>query len=78
MSRTNDASLRLSLVVKCLIVTNLSMHEDISIFDYGLANNKGIRYVCDVIKKTWSRYFLGASILSEAHYFRDLLEAAKF
>ena len=62
MSRTNDG-LRLSLVVKCLIVINLSMHEDISIvhlkFDYGLENSKGIRYVYNVILilKTWSRYF---------------------
>ena len=42
MLRTN-AGLRLSLVVKCLIVINLSMHEDISIV--------GISCVHDVLKK---------------------------
>ena len=92
MSRTNYG-LRLSLVVKCLIVINLSPHEDISIvhykFDYGMENNKGTRYVYNVIKKTWSRYFLGGllfsgaryfrgSLLSWARYFGDLLEATKF
>ena len=70
MLRTN-AGLRLSLVVKCLIVINLSMHEDISIV--------GISCVHDVLKKnTWSCYFLGDSLLSAARYFRDLLKATKF
>ena len=48
------------------------------LFDYGLENNKGVRYVYNVIKKTWSRYFLGDSLLSGARYFRDLLEVTKF
>ena len=31
-------------------------------FDYGLEKNKGIRYVYNVIRKTWSRYFRGLAI----------------
>ena len=42
----------------------------------GLENNKGIRYVYNAIKKTWSRYF--SVCVWVIRYFRDILEAAKF